>query len=116
MKLTSISHVSKSKAKKLHNEYGISFAEDLATSNAARIDAIDGLSPKIIANACEHIDYTSQKVDKERVSYICEECGKNFGRNCSSLRFHVRDNAQCGDNLDDDDDDDGWSLFSKIKS
>lgn len=98
MKLTDVSGISRTKADRL-SENGYLFAEDLAKANAARVDAIDGCSAGLVAEAQRYI---VEETDTQlgAINYRCGECGRLFQLSREELANHVRF-SKCKDKSDD---------------
>lgn len=79
MELTNVSGISETKSEKL-KENGCLCIEDLCHFNAAKVDAIDGCSPKLIANAQRFVREET-KSNLNSINYKCLKCGKNFHTN-----------------------------------
>ena len=94
MELTRVSGISSAKEQKLQDN-GYLFIEDLVNANAARVSAIDGCSPQLIANAQRFV-VEETNMNLNSVNYKCGKCGKNFHLNRRALAKHVRFN-KCSD-------------------
>ena len=94
MILENVEGVSEAKAEKLREKCGIHLAEDLAGANAAMIDDIDGLSPKIVANAIRHCGLTGGKMNHKDINFKCGHCGKHYGLNTGSYT-KIHQNEKC---------------------
>lgn len=98
MKLTDVTGISRTKAERL-SENGYLFAEDLAKANAARVDAIDGCSAGLVANAQRYI-VEETDTSLNGINYRCGECGHFFQLSRDQLAKHVRF-SKCKDKSDD---------------
>ena len=94
MELTNVSGISSKKAEKL-KENGYYCVEDMCNANAAKVAAINGCSPKLIANAQRFVKEET-KSNLNSINFQCLKCDTNFHMNRSTLVKHHRYN-KCSD-------------------